>query len=232
MKKTTQLKSLMSAILIAGSISVAPSVVQAGVDANVGVTTNYIWRGYTQNGNIPSLSAGLDYGLDNGVYVGTWAATTGSASNGTNYEVDLYGGFANTVGNLDYDLGYIYYAYPNQKKADFSEVYGSVSMAGATVGASMTVSESWDSSKTGDLYVFGSYGLDLTKEVNLTATYGIQSYAESGAKSYSHGQLSFSYKDFSLNVDKILDKGDISSVNGANDDAVFSLSYSTSFEVK
>jgi len=233
MKKATQLKSLVVSMAIASSslIALAPIAAQAEVSANLGATSNYIWRGYTQSDNVPSVNGGLDYSMDSGVYVGTWAGTTGSASNGTNLEVDFYAGFADSFGSFDYDLGYIYYAYPNQQDTDFSEVYLSGGMAGATVGVNLTVSEAWDDAKTGDLYAFGSYGFDVTEDVNLSATYGVQSYAEKASKSYSHVNLAAGYKNFTFAVDKITCKGDVANVNNANDDAVFSIGYSNSFGI-
>jgi uncharacterized protein (TIGR02001 family) len=238
MKKTTTLKTIVSAMLIAGSTSLAfvPAAAQASeVNANLGATSNYIWRGYTQDGNIPSLNGGLDYSLDSGVYLGTWAATTGSTGTGTNFEVDLYGGYAGSVKSLDYNLGYVYYAYPNQKDVDFSEVYASVGMAGATVGANMTVTESAPGSKTGDLYLFASYGTNVTEDWSVSGTYGVQSFAESGAKSYSHINLAAGYKDFTFAIDKAMGDGVPSglkdSVNGKNSDPVLSVSYSKSFDL-
>ena len=45
----------------------------------------------------------------------------------TSYEMDLYAGFGGTAGEIDYDVGYIYYAYPDAADdIGFGEVYGSL----------------------------------------------------------------------------------------------------------
>ena len=238
MKKATQLKSLLVSMAIASSaaISFAPVAVQAGASANFGATTNYIWRGWNQSGNVPAVSGGLDYGMDSGVYVGTWVSTTGSDTAGsrTNQELDVYGGFSGSVSDIDYDIGYIYYAYPSQTDADFSEIYGSVGFSGATVGINYTVSESWAGAKTGDMYLFGSYDYSVNDDVSVGVLFGNQSFAESGSDSYSHAQLSVAYKDFTVAYDKAMGDGAPAgkdSVNGVNTDGIISLSYSVSFDL-
>lgn len=237
MKMTTLKTALLSAIVAGSSVmAIAPATAQAGVSANFGATTNYIWRGYTQNDNAAAVSGGLDYEMDNGVYFGTWASTVGSNDDGdgTFYEVDLYGGFAGSVSGLDYDIGYIYYAYPDQDDANFSEVYGSVGMMGATIGVNYTVSEDWDGD-TGDTYVYASYEYGINDDFSVGALYGNQSYAEKDSDSYSHLNLTASYKDFTLALDKAYGDGAASglkdSVNGVNDDVVVSLSYGVSFDL-
>lgn len=42
--------------------------------ANIGVVSNYIWRGVTQTQDGPAVQGGLDYNHPSGFYVGTWAS--------------------------------------------------------------------------------------------------------------------------------------------------------------
>ncbi|MEW8587031.1 MAG: TorF family putative porin, partial [Candidatus Thiodiazotropha sp.] len=46
------------------------SVAAAEISANIGVTSNYIWRGLTQTGNSTALSGGFDWADELGVYAG------------------------------------------------------------------------------------------------------------------------------------------------------------------
>jgi uncharacterized protein (TIGR02001 family) len=110
---------------------------QAEVSANIGATSNYLWRGVTQTNNGAAIQGGIDYSHESGFYLGTWASNVDfgdSTSNDTGTEVDLYGGFAGEVSGLIYDLGYIKYLYPQHKGADFGEVYGSLGYSYFTVG--------------------------------------------------------------------------------------------------
>lgn len=42
--------------------------------ANIGVVSNYMWRGVTQTQDGPAIQGGLDYNHPSGFYVGTWAS--------------------------------------------------------------------------------------------------------------------------------------------------------------
>ena len=44
------------------------------LSGNVGLTTDYIWRGMTQNDSNPSINGGFDLEDDSGFYLGVWAA--------------------------------------------------------------------------------------------------------------------------------------------------------------
>lgn len=125
-------KSLV-ALLVSGTALVS-SVSAAEITANVGATSDYIWRGMTQNDGGTSLSGGLDVDFGNGFYAGTWIGDTAAADLGadpsaTDYgtqEVDFYAGYAGEAGSISYDVGYIAYTYPSSQSdadADFSEAY-------------------------------------------------------------------------------------------------------------
>ena len=42
--------------------------------ANVGLYTDYIFRGYTQTQNEPAIQGGFDVEHSSGLYAGTWAS--------------------------------------------------------------------------------------------------------------------------------------------------------------
>ena len=44
----------------------------AEVSMNLGVTSNYMWRGVTQSDDGVAISGGIDYANDNGFYAGVW----------------------------------------------------------------------------------------------------------------------------------------------------------------
>ncbi|MEW5963858.1 MAG: TorF family putative porin [Pseudomonadota bacterium] len=107
---------------------------------NIGGTTDYVFRGISQNFEDPAVQGGADlsYGL---FYLGVWASNVdfvqgsgGPNSGDANIEVDIYAGIKPTLGMLTFDLGVIYYAYPGAHDApnaelDYVEIKGGVSAA-------------------------------------------------------------------------------------------------------
>ena len=120
----TKLTRLVKPVAIA-AVAMFSGVLQAvDLTGNLGVTNNYIFRGITQTDDQAAIQGGLD--LDTGFYglhFGTWASNV-NFDGDRGYEVDLYGGFAGNFLDVDYDVGLIYFAYPNQTDIDYTEVYG------------------------------------------------------------------------------------------------------------
>lgn len=87
---------------------------------NVGVVSDYLFRGVSQTHGKPAIQAGVDYAFASGFYVGAWASNVtwvkdflGKGS----VEVDVYGGYKRAIGDWAYDVGYITYNYPGHGNA-------------------------------------------------------------------------------------------------------------------
>ena len=116
------------ALAVAGAVAL-PGVVMAEEAApppppltfNVGVVSDYLFRGISQTHGNPALQGGVDYAFSNGLYVGAWASNiswvkdwVGSGST----EIDVYGGYKGAItADLGYDIGYITYNYPGHGSA-------------------------------------------------------------------------------------------------------------------
>jgi uncharacterized protein (TIGR02001 family) len=99
---------------------------------NVGLFSQYIFRGLSQTNRDPAVQGGFDYAHASGLYAGTWAsniswlrenATTlvagapfvqGTYNQGGSLEWDFYGGYKGTVGDFGFDVGTLYYWYPGK----------------------------------------------------------------------------------------------------------------------
>ena len=109
------------------------------LSGNVAVTTDYVWRGMTQNAEDPSVSGGFDLEDDSGFYIGLWAANVLAAADAPStdtgsLELDGYLGYAGSFNdNAGYDVGYIAYTYPGVSSWDFEETYISFDFYGAYV---------------------------------------------------------------------------------------------------
>ena len=112
-----------------GSIKDAPKPEErCKHSANVALTTEYVFRGISQTKEGPAIQGG--YGLTcNIFYAGVWASNLDWGGTGlfgfpgneavANIEMDWYLGIKPVTGRITWDLGVIYYTYPNSAKLGF-----------------------------------------------------------------------------------------------------------------
>ncbi len=113
------------------------------LSVNLGLVSQYVFRGLSQTDGRPAVQCGLDYLFPSGFYVGTWLSniswftyqnagvknapvalsSPGSvgapyklgASNAASLEWDLYGGYKGTfASDWNYDVGALEYYYPGR----------------------------------------------------------------------------------------------------------------------
>ncbi|MEY8212878.1 MAG: TorF family putative porin [Colwellia sp.] len=196
MKKTLVSIAMTSLLATTAFTSMSVSAVE-GLSGNAAATSNYLWRGVEQSAGDSAISGGIDYAADSGFYVGTWASSLG----GDSYELDLYAGFGGELSdNISYDVGFIYYAYPDAEgDADFSEVYGSVSFDALTVGLAVLTSSDVDNIDAGDtIYAHADYTFDLGDELELALHLGSYSGDALGDDEYIDYGVSLSKSGFTF----------------------------------
>jgi uncharacterized protein (TIGR02001 family) len=98
------------------------------LSANIGLVSDYRYRGISQSRLKPALQGGADYAHKSGFYVGTWLSTikwiedTGdippTQSIHGPVEWDIYGGYKFTAGPIGFDVGVLQYWYVNNNLAD------------------------------------------------------------------------------------------------------------------
>jgi len=217
MKKTTL--ALAMGLMISGAAN-------AALEANIGATSNYVWRGMTQTTDDAALSGGLDYSDESGVYVGAWASDVKWVDG---YEFDVYGGYSSeTADGIGYDLGFIHYAYPDATDSDFTELTASVTLGPVTAAIAHTISAE-TSSYEGDNYYSLSAGTDLEEGLSISGTLGYYDY-NSDADSFTHAQIDLTkslgdYGDITASVSKLNNDGAL----GADEGTLFFVSYSKTF---
>ena len=92
--------------------------------ANVALTTDYVFRGYSQTSENAAVQGGFDATC--GIfYAGVWASSLNwdsapilspDGQEWASLETDWYVGIKPVTGRITWDLGVIYYAYPNSVK--------------------------------------------------------------------------------------------------------------------
>ncbi|MCU7802129.1 MAG: TorF family putative porin [Candidatus Thiodiazotropha sp. (ex Lucinoma borealis)] len=207
------------------------SVAAAEVSTNIGVTSNYIWRGLTQSGNSTSFSGGFDWSGESGLYAGTWLAEAWD-----DFELDLYGGYAGEVGGFGYDAGLIYYVYSSDADSNFAELYVNGSWQFLTAGLAYTLSaEDAVEAIEEDLYYYLGASFDLPQDFSIGLTVGFaepDGDGEDDAEDYTHYQLDLTKAtgDFG-DVTLSLSDTDLDGTDAAGEDADmhFFISWNKSF---
>ncbi len=97
----------------------APAAPASPLSFNLGLTSNYLFRGISQTHGRPAVQGGIDYAHASGFYVGAWASSITWVKDFLGkgrIEVDVYGGYKNSFagGDWNYDVGYITYNYPGK----------------------------------------------------------------------------------------------------------------------
>ena len=158
--KTLKLAMLAAAASLAvGSAARAEDAPAVAVAFNLGVASDYVFRGVSQTNEKPEIYGGVDAAIGKG-YVGFWTSNV-DFGNSTSAEFDIYGGFKPTLGAVSLDIGVIYYGYAN-KPSGPDEAYwegkiaATVPAGSGTIGASVYYSPEF----------FGETGNALYYELN------------------------------------------------------------------
>jgi uncharacterized protein (TIGR02001 family) len=144
-----------------------PEARKCSLAANVGLTTDYVFRGISQSDEGPAVQGGFDATC--GIfYAGVWASAIdfgaidppggNNADAVAHLEIDFYAGIKPVTGKITWDLGVIYYNYPKNISAP------ALDMLEFKLGGS---AEIW---KGGTLSVTGFYSPDYTGELGPTYT--------------------------------------------------------------
>ncbi|MCK9491135.1 MAG: TorF family putative porin [Sulfurimonas sp.] len=175
MKKV--LISLITATLVSTSVYAENILSEVGVSANVALTSNYVWRGMSQSEDSPAINGGFD--LDyKGLYLGTWGSNVRYEGSDASMELDAYAGYKNKVYGVVYDIGCIYYAYPNDSQAlNFSEAYLELSydFKVVEIGAKYSLGIKTDDGDPENAYE-AYVSLPLPMDISIDATLGKYEY--------------------------------------------------------
>ncbi len=217
------LASAISAAFV-GSFAQAEEAAKSdhAVSYNLGVTSDYVFRGISQSRNKPAFSAGVDYShAPSGFYAGAWASTISWVNDATNrgtypnantpYELDLYGGVKGAItGDFTYDVGAIYYYYPGHKlgkapNANTTEIYGKLGYGPAYFKVNYSIGDTlWTADKAGSYYL--DAGADFPVMDGLTFN------VHAGYFSFKNGNNApaasdYNYSDWKVGVTKDFGNG-------------------------
>jgi uncharacterized protein (TIGR02001 family) len=221
MKKTVLSAALATALLVPAASAFAEDAPAASpLSFNVGVVSDYLFRGVSQTHGDAAVSAGVDYAFSNGFYVGAWTSSISWVKDWLgkgSMELDLYGGYKGTL-NADwsYDLGVIGYIYPNHGDAlagylanpNTTEVYAAVTWKWLTAKYSYALSPyfiGWYGGQGFDKKTRGSDYLELNASYDLGDGWGVTAHIghQNVENSVTVGTLKdASYSDWKIGVTK------------------------------
>ncbi|MCZ4303937.1 TorF family putative porin [Zoogloeaceae bacterium G21618-S1] len=187
-------RSLCAAIALAGLTGTVLAE-DSPISANVGFVSDYQYRGYSQTKENMAVQGGFDYAHASGFYAGVWGSNVSWLDEGS-LEVDVYGGFKNTLGDFGYDVGLLQYVYPGGKiggeSADTTEAYVGVSWKFLTFKYSYAFTD-----------LFGATNSDGSQYFDLSASHevggGFTLGAHLGRQKIENGT---SYNDWKVGVSK------------------------------
>jgi uncharacterized protein (TIGR02001 family) len=175
------------------------------LSANVGVVTDYRYRGISQTRLKPALQGGADLAHKSGFYLGVWASSIKwikDAGGGSDAEIDVYGGYKFEAGPVGLDIGFLTYNYESNRlnpNADTQEIYVGGTWGPATLKYSHSVSNLFgfaNSKNSGYLDLSATF--DMGNGYALVPHVGYQKVARNS---------NFSYWDYSLTGTKDFGNG-------------------------
>jgi uncharacterized protein (TIGR02001 family) len=198
------MKKSLYAIAGALALTALPtlSVAQdSSLSFNAALSSDYRYRGISQSRLKPAVSAGIDYAIPGGFYVGAWASSIKwikDAGGDASAEIDVYAGYKGEISkDFTYDVGVLTYQYPSHKLSvspNTTEVYGALTFGPATLKYSHSVTNLFGfSNSKNSSYIDLSASFDVGGGVMLAPHVGYQKVAKNG---------DFSYTDYSLTVSK------------------------------
>ena len=188
------------------------------VTANVGLFSEYIFRGLSQTAGKPAVQGGFDYAHASGFYLGTWASNISwledfGLYSRSSLEWDFYGGFKQSfpsnwfagAEDWSYDIGTLFYYYPGSKfsgvtSANTWEVYGAIGWKWISVKASYNLKD-----------YFAIPNSDGTWYFDVSATYPIGETGWALIGHYGHARVNHnsiaSYDDWKAGVSYTVPEG-------------------------
>lgn len=205
--------ALFLTTLLAGTAAMAQTTAPTPdytLSYNVGVTSDYRFRGISQTTFDPALQAGVDFAHKSGVYLGVWGSNVSwikdfAGAKDGNLEIDLYGGYKGEISkDFTYDLGVITYQYPSNNapvNANTTEVYGALTYSIVTAKFSQSTGNFVaNANSSGSQYFEVAANFDLGSGFSLTPHVGRQTIP-------NQTNNSGDYTDYSLTLTKDFGNG-------------------------
>ena len=198
MRKTLLATAIAAAAALPG-LAAAQASSPHTVAGNMGIFSDYRFRGISQTFLEPAIQGGIDYSHSSGFYLGNWNSNVSGLSytDGT-IEMDIYGGYKFPAGPVTLDVGLLQYLYPGAKlagvKYDTLEAYIGASWKWFTLKYSVTLDDYFGAANSdGSGYLDLSASYEIAHKLNLVAHYGNQTVENNSAADYEDYKIGLTY---------------------------------------
>lgn len=180
------MKILLATAAASVALSGAAMAEELKLSYNVGIASDYVFRGVSNTNEDPQIFGGIDatYGIG---YAGVWASNVDFGTDDPSVEVDLYAGVKPTVGDTALDLGVVYYGYVDDKGAtpgsySYFELKAAASrpVGPATVGLAAYYSPEFPFKTGKALYYEVNGSLPVNDKLSVSAALGHQEIDSAG----------------------------------------------------
>jgi uncharacterized protein (TIGR02001 family) len=201
-----------------------------GSSANIGIFSDYRFRGVKQTEDAPAIQGGFDLLHSSGFYIGNWNSNVEFA--GTSLEMDFYGGYSFEVGDINIDLGDLYYYYPDKVGDDVNsnEIYAIATYGHISLGLHYFTTDWYGAPDSdGTTYTQINFEYPVSDKMTVIAHVGTHSVENSSESDYKDYRLSIAYDvgdGYEAGLDFIDNSGDGCTGNVCTSGAVISFSKS------
>ena len=211
MKKN--LLSLSCAALLASGFSTVSAGSDWSLSGNVALTSDYVYRGYTQTDAEPAIQGGFDLKHAKGFLIGGWGSNVESDPNaapavnydGANLELDTYLGWSGKVSDsgLEATIKAVRYNYPDTRIDAYNtneySLYLAYDLGPAKVKAGFNYSD--DYSGYGEANYWDTEVSIPAGPVTVALHYGAQRYDDPAQEEYEDFKVGLSGEAAGLGLD-------------------------------
>jgi uncharacterized protein (TIGR02001 family) len=199
MRKSVLTLSVAAALAAPGLV--AAQTAPSPLTGNLAIVSDYRFRGISQTFELPAVQGGIDYAHPSGAYLGNWNSSVSGISftDTAGIEMDFYGGYKKSVGDLGFDVGLLQYYYPGAKtgggeKYDTLEGYIGASWKWLSAKYSYTFSDYFGLvNSDGSGYLDLAFTMEVAPKLNLVAHYGMQTVKNYDPLDYNDWKLGVTY---------------------------------------
>lgn len=204
------LRPLFLGCLLGIGLVSAGTAQASGLSGSLTLTSDYVFRGFTQTDKKPALQGGIEYEAESGFYVGTWGSSISWLSDSdpaisSQLELDGYLGYRGQLSDaISFDLGAIYYGYPGSYPSGFNDADTVELYAGLTAGLFSLKYSHAVTDLFGIVDSDGSSYLEAGIEHGFADTWSLGLHA---GRQFIRGEHGEDYTDWSARIGKTLPHG-------------------------
>lgn len=207
MRISRLLASTAVAITMLGATAAQAQESPFSFSGTAALTSDYVFRGYSQTAEDPAFQAGLTASHESGFFAGVWGSNVDLGAD-ADIEVDLIAGYTNTVDNLTYTVGAYYYAYPGADgSAEYDYFEAGLDVAYAidklTLTGKFYYSPEFYGAQGGDgFYYAGGASFGVTEMLSVYGAIGFSEFGSSALTDYQDytAGVALKFEPFTLDL--------------------------------